>query len=1001
MAYGASPMVQDVRPAVQCPLEIARRSVHICGGASTPGGLRPYATSRKPSALVRLVTAAVITGALTPAAAEIGDLGADWVGGQTSFSDSVAAAIGPATFADPKGVAIDRSVTPNRVYVSDSFYHRVLGWSDADALTNGAPADIVIGQADFASFGCNRHVYYGLEKPLPTLSSLCDPRGMAVDGAGNLYVADEGNGRVLIFLDPFGTDQVADYVLGTGGLCDGSAWERCRMLYPEDVAVDAAGNVFVSDSGLNRVLEYDRPLVTDTLADRVLGQANFTDNVTDPDDPSLLCIPEGLSIDPRGNLYVASTYGITEFDDPLATDTIPDRHIGNRTCNLGGVESATTTCDPKGVASGAGGQLFVADAGNDRILEFDDPLTSTQPARVFGQPGFTSSSADCSYGRCDCNFGGLNASSLCTGWLSREIDGFGAWDAAAIALDGNGRLYVADTYNQRVLRYDAPLSSDAVADTVLGQATMTEARKPTFPLHEPRVAADFPQVVLVLEPDNSRILVFNGPDYLHTPVVAFGQPDIYTTGCNTGGLSATSLCNPTAATVDVYGRLWVADSGNNRVLEYDYIWAYYDDTAKAYKVRSPSRVFGQPDFTSNVCGSGATGLCDPRGIAIDAHWTAGGPVTMVDKGLYISDSGNNRIIHHENPLADATADQVYGQADFNGGACNAGGLSADSLCDPGEIAVDADSNLFAVDRGNNRVVVYADVFINGGGADRIFGQESATTAACGSGATGLCSPSSLALDRGGNLLVADTDNNRILVYDTPLTSDTTADRVFGQPDLVTTTCNTGGVSANSLCRPTGVAIHPADDVIFVADAGNQRVLRFDAPYCIDNFVLSPATRALYDVHSGPTGTGVRVRDGATVGEDRLFFSGRARLLDVDGRVRGDRPLVTLSTASGIVFQQQVPDVDTRWGAVYQTSKYLKGAVASGIDYFRIGVRDIFPFPSSYPRQAIGFGGRAVGLDLSGFTETAATFKLSFGSQCFTTELACKDTAKGRKCSAAR
>jgi len=929
--------------------------------------------SHKPSALLLLLAAAIVATALTPAAAEIGDLAADWAAGQTSFTDAVAAAIGPATFADPKGVAIDRSVTPNRVYVSDSFYHRVLGWSDADALTNGAPADLVIGQPDFASFGCNGHECYDLQTPLPTLSTLCDPRGMAVDGAGNLYVADAGNCRVLIFLDPFGTDQVADYVLGqTSGLCDGLATGG-RLYDPYDVAVDPAGNVFVSDTLHCRVLEYDRPLATDTVADRVFGQANFTDQVCEPDDLSYLYYPEGLSIDPSGNLYVASRAGINEFDNPLATDTITDRYIGNRTCNPGG-ESASTTCAPIGVASGAGGQLFVADVNNDRILEFDTPLTSSQANRVFGQPGFTNSSGTLGG---DCNFGGLSASSLCTRKLY----------ATAIALDSNGRLYVADAANQRVLRYDAPLSSDAVADTVLGQTAMNEARKPTAPVDEPRVtASDSDGLLLVLEPNNSRILVYG---YLGTPMAAFGQPDIYTTGCNTGGLSASSLCNPTAATVDSGGRLWVADSGNNRILEYNIVWAYYNDTTKQFEVRrDANRVFGQPGFTSNACGSGASGLCDPRGVDLDTRLN-----------LYISDTGNNRIVHHQNPFADATAEHVYGQADFNGGACNAGGLGADSLCDPREIAVDAGGNLFVVDRGNNRVVVYADVFNNGGGADRIFGQASATTAACGAGAAGLCAPTSLSLDRAGNLLVADTDNNRVVVYDAPLTSDSSADRVFGQPDLVTTTCNTGGVSASSLCRPLGVATAPYTDVVFVADAGNERVLRFDAPYCIGDFVLSPATRAIHGIHSRPKWTTVRVHDGATVGDDTLSFSGRARILDADGRVGPSRePLVTLSTANGIVFQQRVPDLDTRRGIVYKTD-YLKGEIASGIDYFRIAVHDVFPLP--FAGQAIGFRGRAVGQDMSGFTETAATFKLRFGSRCFTTELACKDTRTGRRCSAAR
>src|SRR5512143_3374206 len=81
--------------------------------------------------------------AVSVARAEIGDFVADSVIGQASFTDSVAHALGPATFGKPAGVVIDRA---HRVYVSDSVNNRVLGWSNIDALGDGAAADLVIGQ---------------------------------------------------------------------------------------------------------------------------------------------------------------------------------------------------------------------------------------------------------------------------------------------------------------------------------------------------------------------------------------------------------------------------------------------------------------------------------------------------------------------------------------------------------------------------------------------------------------------------------------------------------------------------------------------------------------------------------------------------------------------------------------------------------------------------------------------------------------------------------------
>src|SRR5207249_11576509 len=98
-------------------------------------------------------------------------------------------------------------------------------------------------------------------------------------------------------------------------------------------------------------------------------------------------------------------------------------------------------------------------------------------------------------------------------------------------------------------------------------------------------------------------------------------------------------------------------------------------------------------------------------------------------------------------------------------------------------------------------------------ADRVFGQDGGfATDTCNNGGVGgnsLGFPTDVAVDGAGDLYVAEGTlfgNNRVLEYDTPLTSDTTADRVFGQGgSFATTTCNNGGVSPNTLCAPTGDA----------------------------------------------------------------------------------------------------------------------------------------------------------------------------------------------------
>lgn len=122
---------------------------------------------------------------------------ADIVLGQSDFTSNSANMGGSTSESSlyaPYAVAIDASVTPNRLYVADAKNNRVLGWHDVTALSNGDPADLVLGQTDFVSNGA---------PDPPSANSLNEPTGLAVDSAGNLYVADISNNRVLEYNAPF------------------------------------------------------------------------------------------------------------------------------------------------------------------------------------------------------------------------------------------------------------------------------------------------------------------------------------------------------------------------------------------------------------------------------------------------------------------------------------------------------------------------------------------------------------------------------------------------------------------------------------------------------------------------------------------------------------------------------------------------------------------------------------------------------------------------------
>jgi len=256
-------------------------------------------------------------------------------------------------------------------------------------------------------------------------------------------------------------DTVADRVFGQGGSfqsgqCQLGGVSASSLCYPRAVPVDTVASLYVVDEADNRVLEYDSPLTTDTVADRVFGQGgSFTSNTCNLGgrSASSLCAPAGLGVDGSGNLYVADllNHRVLEYDSPLTTDTVADRVFGQGgsfttgSCNQGagsGSPSATSLCYPRWVAAQGASAIYVADDDNSRVVEYDDPLNSDTTAdRVFGQGGSFTTGA-CNQGA---GFGNPTAATLC--------------NPEGVTVDGTGNLYVGDTLNHRVLEYDAPLST--------------------------------------------------------------------------------------------------------------------------------------------------------------------------------------------------------------------------------------------------------------------------------------------------------------------------------------------------------------------------------------------------------------------------------------------------------------------------------------------------------------------------------------------------------------
>ncbi|MBX2997156.1 MAG: fibronectin type III domain-containing protein [Caldilineaceae bacterium] len=288
------------------------------------------------------------------------------------FPDSTADGI-RAFAPGPSGVAI----APNgRIYVAVYQDNRVYSWPGVAGMFAGNAPDKTFGIANGnPDAGCTNG---------PTATVLCGPESVAVDAAGNLYVADTYHHRILVFYNPDTdtTSTAADAWLGQPGL--NSGWGNYDsngsdgivegFCHPRGVAVDANGTVYVADGGNHRVLIFNNPLTGDRLPDRVLGQANFSNGINSQcgvaypaggSAANRFYSPLGVAVDSGGHVYVADLVNnrVQGFAPPLTNGM-------NATITFGGLHF------PHDVAVDRNDNLYIADTRNDRVLAYSHPPTN-------------------------------------------------------------------------------------------------------------------------------------------------------------------------------------------------------------------------------------------------------------------------------------------------------------------------------------------------------------------------------------------------------------------------------------------------------------------------------------------------------------------------------------------------------------------------------------------------------------------------------------------------
>jgi uncharacterized protein (TIGR03437 family) len=617
-----------------------------------------------------------------------------------------------AQFSNIQGIALDRL---GNLYLSDADHHRVRKVSGGTVTTIAGT-----GVAGFTGDG-----------KAAVNAQLNFPYGLAADSAGNVYVADLGNQRVR----RIGTDGVIATIAGTGKKVsspDGAAPLDTSLLSPRNVAVDAAGNLYIAEFEGHRVrkltpggklttvagtgvagwsgdgnrataaqinypagMAFDRAgalyfadsgnhMVRKLYADGTIGSLGtaFGGN------PGLgMSTPVAIAVDQAGTLYVGGpaafvvraftatgkwiTYtGIGDSVNDMAADPNGNLFIADgphlrRLDPLGtfvtvagdgylhsvGDGEPATMAElylPSALALDSAGNLFIADSGTERVRQVTRDGTITTLA---GTGTAAEGAAD-----------GSPAGSVA---LNTPM---------GVAMDSTGNVLVADTYNHRILLVTLARAIRVVA----GTGTSGASPEGTWPLlaqlRAPRaVCADYTGNLYVVDTSNHRVLRLAPGGTLQT---AAGNGSEGNAG-DGGAARFAQLDTPSACAIDSAGNLFIADTANHTI-----------------------RKVNAAGIISTVAGTGVAGTSWEEAVATEANLYAPRGLAVDDMGdIFIADTGNHRI-RQVTPDGRIHTIAGTGVAGFSGDGDPAAG---ELLNGPQGLFLDGAGDLYFADTGNNRI----------------------------------------------------------------------------------------------------------------------------------------------------------------------------------------------------------------------------------------------------------------------------------------------------------